>query len=157
MMIEVLPCFDAFVWVASMPLFGKKTFLPVFRSSSRITMPSRRAPAPAPRLVSLSAIAKSPGGKTRRKNHGTDKATFDLVQARYQKGDKTGQLTGAIYYRGKPRFGNNERYKQLVEAVMLAEKLRWNDELKLYTGMCWSDKIAAKILNAMRQVRACCR
>ena len=40
---------------------------------------------------------------------------------------------------------------------MLAEKLRWNDELKLYTAMCWSDKIAAKILNAMRQVRACCR
>ena len=41
-------------------------------------MPTRRAPAPARRLVSLSAIAKSPGGKTRRKNHGTDKATFDL-------------------------------------------------------------------------------
>ena len=59
-------------------------------------MPTRRAPAPAPRLVSLSAIAKSPGGNIRRKNHGTDKATFDLVQARFQRGDKTGQLTGAI-------------------------------------------------------------
>ena len=121
-------------------------------------MPSKRA-APAPKLVSLSALAKPPGGNDgkRRRNHGTDKATFDLIQARYQKGDKSGQLTGAIYYRGKPRYGHNERYKNLVEAVMLAEKLRWNDELKLYTAMCWSDKIAAKILNAMRQVRACCR
>ena len=44
-----------------------------------------------------------------------------------------------------------------LEFVRSAQQLRWNNELKLYTGMCWSDKIAAKILNAMRQVRACCR
>ena len=68
----------------------------------------RRAAAPAPRLVSLGALTKAPGviGK-RRRSHGTDKATFTLFQARFQKGDKSGQLTGAIYYRGKPRYGHS--------------------------------------------------
>ena len=114
-----------------------------------------RSKAPARKLVSLDQFAGSQASPiSKRRNHTNGGATFDLYPAMYQKGDKAKQLTGRIYFRGKPRYGNNERFKELVNAVMLAESLRWNEELKLYTGVVWSDKIAAKILNAMRNVRA---
>jgi hypothetical protein len=40
------------------------------------------------------------------------KASFMLQEARYQKGDSNDQPTGNIYVNAKPRFGNNERFKE---------------------------------------------
>ena len=114
-----------------------------------------RSKAPARKLVSLDQFAGSQASPiSKRRNHTNNGATFDLYPAVYQKGDKAKQLTGKIYFRGKPRYGNNERFKELVNAVMLTENVRWNDDLKLYTGLVWSDKIAIKMLNAMLNVRA---
>ena len=46
-------------------------------------------------------------------------AVFSLVAAKYQKGDKAGELTGAIYFRGKPRYGSNETFKAKVHRLDL--------------------------------------
>ena len=62
------------------------------------------------------------------------KAIYSLVRATYQKGEKKDQYSGAIYYRGKPRWGMNDKYKAKLIPSMLAKSLRWNDELKLYSG-----------------------
>ena len=66
------------------------------------------------------------------------KAVFSAVRAKYQKGEKESQLTGAVYYRGKPRYGKNEKYKTVMQPHLLAESLRWNDQLKLYTGKVYN-------------------
>ena len=54
----------------------------------------------------------SPGSFSggRRKNKSSP-ATLIFVRAKFQKGDKSGQLTGTVYFRGKPRFGNNDIFK----------------------------------------------
>ena len=59
---------------------------------------------------------------------------FSIVRAKYQKGDLKDTLTGAVYFRGKPRYGGNDTFKEKVNAKLLVENLRWNDELKLYTA-----------------------
>jgi len=81
-------------------------------------------------------------------------AVFTLIKAKYQKGEKKDQYSGAIYYRGKPRWGMNEKFKAKVGPKMLAESLRWNDEIKLYTGKIWAAKQAQLILDGMREVSA---
>ena len=82
------------------------------------------------------------------------KAVFSLFRATYQKGDKKDQYSGAIYYRGKPRYGMNDKFKAKVGSNMLVETLRWNDEVKLYTGKVWTAKQAQLILDSMREVSA---
>ena len=57
----------------------------------------------------------------------------EAVKAKFQKGEKKDEYSGAIYFRGKPRYGNNEIFKAKVGDKLLAETLRWNDEFKLYS------------------------
>ena len=102
------------------------------------------------KLVSPSTSASSSKDKT----YKVQKAVFSLVRATYQKGDKKDQYSGAIYYRGKPRWGMNDKYKAKLIPNMLAESLRWNDELKLYSGKVWTANQAQLILDSMRQVSA---
>ena len=48
----------------------------------------------------------------------------------------------------------NDKFKAKVGSNMLVETLRWNDELKLYTGKVWTAKQAQLILDSMREVSA---
>ena len=57
------------------------------------------------------------------------KAVFSLVKAVIQKGDKAGQESGAIYARMKPKYGQNDTFKEDIQDDLLAEPIRWNDEL----------------------------
>lgn len=112
------------------------------------------------RLVDLSKLRKpgssggeggsSRGGKSSSFKKST--ATWSLVRAKYQKGDKTGEYSGAIYYRGKPRYGQNEAYKQLAAKHLLTERLRWNDELKLYTARVYAAGQARSLLTAFKEL-----
>ena len=76
------------------------------------------------------------------------------MEATYQKGEKAGLKTGAIYYNGKPRFGSNKVYKEKVEPKLLTERLRWNDDKKFYSAKIFSYEQAVMILDAMRTVSA---
>ena len=75
-----------------------------------------------------------------------------LMRAKYQKGDKMDALSGAVYFRGKPRFGNNEVFKGKVQPNLLAEGLRWNDEIKLYTAKVYTPEQVIKIRECMKTV-----
>jgi len=77
-------------------------------------------------------------------------AVFSLIKAKYQKGDRTGENSGAIYHRGRPRFGQNDKYKALLEKLLLTERLRWNDELKLYTARVYTATQARRLLAAAK-------
>ena len=51
----------------------------------------------------------------------------------------------------------NEKYKAKVVPNMLClwrSALRWNDEMKLYSGKVWTAEQAQLILDGMRQVSA---
>ena len=72
------------------------------------------------------------------------KAVFSLVKAIIQKGDKAGQKSGAIYARMKPKYGQNDTFKEDILIDLLAEPLRWNDELKLYTVRVYTIKQATQ-------------
>ena len=52
--------------------------------------------------------------------------------------------------RAVPRYGQNEKFKQLLFDLLLGEPLRWNDELKKYTAKVFTAKQAQTILEAMR-------
>ena len=95
-------------------------------------------------------IGKASTGKMKFKP--TSVATWTLIKAKYQKGDKTGQYSGAVYYRGKPRYGQNEKYKEVASAVLLSERLRWNDELKLYTVRVYTATQARKLLAVLKEL-----
>ena len=77
---------------------------------------------------------------------------FTLVKAKFQKGEKKDEYSGAIYFRGKPRYGNNEIFKAKVNDKLLAEMLRWNDEFKLYSAKVYTAEQAQMVLDAMRMV-----
>ena len=81
---------------------------------------------------------------------------FTLIKARYQKGDKKDAFTGAIYLRGKPTYGNNKKFKDKLFPVFLKERLRWNDELKLYTAKVYTPEQAIMVLDNMREVSEEC-
>ena len=81
---------------------------------------------------------------------------FTLIKARYQKGDKKDEFTGAIYFRGQPTYGNNENFKDKLFPVFLKERLRWNDELKLYTAKVYTPEQAIMVLDNMREVSEEC-
>jgi hypothetical protein len=83
------------------------------------------------------------------------KAVFSLVKAVIQKGDKAGQESGAIYARMKPKYGQNDTFKESILHDVLAEPIRWNDELKVYTVRVYTIKQATMILEKMRKLPGC--
>ena len=118
--------------------------------------PARRArahPAAEPRLYTFTRPATAANPATvragRRRSNSSSPAKFTLFQAKYTKGDYEGQLTGNIYFRGKPRYGDNEKFKELFNKLTLAERLRWNDELKLYTVKVYTATQARLMLKTM--------
>ena len=96
------------------------------------------------------AIGK--GGGRRRNNDKKSEAVFSAVRATYQKGDLMNQETGAVYYRGKPRFGKNSKYKELMQTIFLAEPLRWNDQLKVYTAKVYNETQLDKAKDAHKSL-----
>ena len=103
--------------------------------------------------------ADSDGGSSwkagRRRANKKSKAVFSLVAAKYQKGDKEGQYSGAIYFRGVPCYGQNEEFKTKLQKYTLAECLRFNMEMKLYTCKVYTKKQARKLLGAMKELDGC--
>ena len=81
---------------------------------------------------------------------------FTLVKAKFQKGEKKDEYTGAIYFRGKPRYGNNEIFKAKVNDKLLAETLRWNDEFKLYSAKVYTAEQAQMVLDVSSTRCASC-
>ena len=99
-------------------------------------------------LISPTSSASSSSKSGYKEAH----AVFTLVKAKFQKGEKKDEYSGAIYFRGKPRYGNNEIFKAKVGDKLLAETLRWNDEFKLYSAKVYTAEQAQMVLDAMRMV-----
>ena len=59
---------------------------------------------------------------------------FSVVRAKYQKGDLKDSFTGAVYFRGKPRYRNNDTFKEKVNAKLLTENVRWNRRVQMLHG-----------------------
>ena len=102
-------------------------------------------------------IFKKPGNNAAaasRRAHKTSPASLLFHRAKYQKGDKINTYTGRIYMRGKPGYfkGGNEIFKTKVGNVMLVPNIKWNDELKLFTGQVHSAEEAIKVREAMKMV-----
>jgi len=74
------------------------------------------------------------------------------VRAEYQKGEFQGMYSGAVYARGVPLMGYNDTYKDKVGAKLLAEHLRFNTELKLYTAKVYSPEQAIMVREAAKMV-----
>jgi len=70
--------------------------------------------------------------------------------AKYQQGANKNAPSGTIYLRAKPRYKANEAFKAVLKKLLLAEPLRWNDVLKLYTTKVYTITQSDKILNGMR-------
>ena len=93
-------------------------------------------------------------------NHGKAKekkaagAVVKFVRAKYQKGDKIHQLSGNVYWQGRPRYANNDIFKEKVSKKLLMEVMRWNTELKTYRAKIYSAKQAKMIRDAMKAVSA---
>ena len=124
------------------------------KATGKLTTPIAKKPKPGKKLLDLKSLVSSSGaGASYTPNaNKISTAMFKLVKAIYQKGDKKGQLSGAIYFRGKPRFHMNEIFKDKVGGVLLEEQLRWNAELKLYTARVFTYEQAGMVLEAMRMV-----
>jgi hypothetical protein len=105
--------------------------------------------AKAPRTSSDGSSSKKAG---RRRTTKKSIATFELFAAEYQKGEKAGQKSGAVYQRGRPRYGANEPYKKGFAKYLLGEFLRWNDDSKMYQVRVWTPKQARKLLKAAREL-----
>ena len=61
----------------------------------------------------LAAEPASPSSSKRGKGaHKLSPAMFSVVRAKYQKGDLKNTLTGTVYFRGKPRYRNNDTFKE---------------------------------------------
>ena len=103
-------------------------------------------------LMSPTSSASSSSGSSSKSGYKEAHAVFTLVKAKFQKGEKKDEYTGAIYFRGKPRYGNNEIFKAKVNDKLLAETLRWNDEFKLYSAKVYTAEQAQMVLDAMRIV-----
>ena len=87
----------------------------------------------------LAAEPASPSSSKRGTGaHKLSPAMFSVVRAKYQKGDLKDSFTGAVYFRGKPRYRNNDTFKDKVNAKLLTENVRWNDEFKCYTAKVYT-------------------
>ena len=67
-------------------------------------------------LISPTSSASSSSKSGYKEAH----AVFTLVKAKFQKGEKKDEYSGAIYFRGKPCYGNNEIFKAKVGDKLLA-------------------------------------
>jgi hypothetical protein len=76
-------------------------------------------------------------------------AMFDIVKAKYMKGEHTGQETGNVYFNGKPAYGENDEFKNKVMPLLLCEPMRWSHERKFYTAKIYNAIQAKKMYNAM--------
>jgi hypothetical protein len=117
--------------------------------------PSRKqaaAPAAPPKkLFTFSKVASSAENTAgRRRSNKKSKGTFQLVASEYQKGEKAKQRSGNIHLRSKPRFGINDAFKKALGKHTLAEVMRWNDELKVYTVKVYTATQARLLLKAAR-------
>ena len=101
---------------------------------------------------SASSSGSPASSSGRRRQNKVSVATLTFMRAKYQKGDKSGQLTGTVYFRGKPRFGNNDTFKEKVNAKLLGNSCRWNDELKVYTAPVHTYEEAIMVREAMKMV-----
>lgn len=122
-------------------------------NKSKLVTPIAKKPK-AKKLIDLKSIISPTGAGTpsSSSNKKVSKAVFSLVKAIYQKGEKKGEHSGWIYFRGKPRYGSNEIFKDKVNGVTLEERLRWNDEVKLYTVRVYTYEQAVMVLEHMRMV-----
>ena len=98
------------------------------------------------------ASSSSGGGHRRGGKNKLSPAVMKVIRAKYQKGDFKDTLSGAVYFRGKPRFGKNEVFKGKVQPNLLAEGMRWNDEMKLYTAKVYTPEQVIKIRESMKTV-----
>ena len=123
-------------------------------SKAKATVASKKTEK---KLFDLSTLIKKSTGVTssggsRSSPMKPSKATFALTAAVFQKGDRKGELTGSVYVRAKPRYGKNEEFKAVCEKHLLNEKLRWNDELKVYTAKVYTPKQGQLVLDAIRTI-----
>lgn len=88
----------------------------------------------------------------RSRNEAISKAVYSLARAKFQKGDRKDELTGAVYFRGKPRYKQNNIFKEKLQLILGEEPLRWNDEWKLYSAKLYNDLQAMKIFKAMKEI-----
>ena len=102
--------------------------------------------------LSLLISPTSSASSSSKSGYKESKAVFTLVKAKFQKGERKDEYSGSIYFRGKPRYGNNEIFKAKVGEKLLAETLRWNDEFKLYSAKVYTAEQAQMVLDAMRMV-----
>ena len=124
------------------------------KRKANLATPIAKKPKPGNKLLDLKTLVSptGAGSTSSTSSKKISKAVFSLVKALYQKGDKKGQLSGAIYFRGKPRYRMNEIFKDKVNGVLLEERVRWNDELKTYTARVSTYEQACMVLEAMRMV-----
>ena len=118
------------------------------------------AAAAAPKKFSFKTLPRGEGSGSswkagRRRSQKKSKASFALMAAKYQKGDKEGQLSGAIYFNGVPCYGQNEAFKEEMHKHTLAERLRFNDEKKVYSCRVYAAKQARKLLAGMKTLDGC--
>ena len=100
----------------------------------------------------LAAEASSSQSSRRGGKKKLSPAILSFFRAKYQKGDFKDALSGAVYMRGKPRYTGNATFKDKVGKILLAEPVRWNDEMKIYTGKVWTPEQAIKVREAMKMV-----
>ena len=123
----------------------------------------QRAPAQIKKAIrkstdSLFKIQRPTTGSSdsaaRRRVNKKAKAVCEFVRAKYTKGDFTNEYTGAVLFRGKPSYskGNNERFKEKVDAVLLEENVRFNMELKCFTAKVQTVEVAIAVREAMKAV-----
>ena len=63
-----------------------------------------------------------------------------------------GSLVGSIYARGVPSSGYNDKYKDNVNGKLLSVQLRFNTEMKMYTGKVNSPEQAIMVRDAAKMV-----
>ena len=91
---------------------------------------------------------------TRRRNGPNDKAILKFFRATYQKGEKQGKYSGAVYMQGKVRYGKgkNESFKTKAGACVKGQFFRFNDDSKLYSAKMANVKTAIAVREAMKSV-----
>ena len=79
---------------------------------------------------------------------------MEFVRVKYMKGEKNGQLTGAVYGRSVPMYGGNQMHKEKLGEKLLCEVPRFNEELKKYTYKVYSPEQAIMLREQAKMVSA---
>ena len=102
--------------------------------------------------AALSPSTTSPASSNTPKRD--NKASWEIIRATYQKGEKQGKETGNVYMRAKPRFGQNAEFKERIKKHS-NQQAKWNDDLKMYIAKMMSAVVAANCLEALRDLPGC--